>query len=86
MRLSAERTLRWITDNSIIFAMKTVQVMSDANARPIITAFTTTSADMNIDHGDNSFGTEITSFEIASAAAVDVAGGGAAWVAGVASV
>ena len=34
--------------------MKIVQVTSEAKARPIITALTTMSADMNIDHGDNS--------------------------------
>ena len=55
--LSAERTFCCTIDSSIILAMKTVQVMSEAKARPIITPFTTTSADMNIDHGDNSRGT-----------------------------
>jgi hypothetical protein len=35
--------------------MKTVQVISEAKASPIITAFTMTSADMNITQGDNSF-------------------------------
>jgi hypothetical protein len=35
--------------------MNTVQVISDAKASPIITAFTMTSADMNITQGDNSF-------------------------------
>src|SRR6266851_4019873 len=39
---------------SIILAMKMVQVTSEAKARPIMTAFTSTSADLNIDHGDNS--------------------------------
>ena len=34
--------------------MKMVQVISEAKARPIITALTSTSADLNIDHGDNS--------------------------------
>src|SRR5947209_12395974 len=38
----------------MILAMNTVQVTSDAKARPIMTALTTTSADMNIDHGENS--------------------------------
>ena len=42
------------TDSSIIFAMKTVQVTSEAKARPIMTALTMMSADRNIDHGDNS--------------------------------
>ena len=50
----AARSLRWPRDSSIIFAMKMVQVTSDANARPIITALTRMSADRNIDHGDNS--------------------------------
>ena len=51
---SAVRSLRCTTDSSIILAMKMVQVTSEAKARPIITALTSTSADMNIDHGDNS--------------------------------
>ena len=42
------------TDSSTILARKMVQVTSEAKARPIITAFTMMSADMNIDHGDNS--------------------------------
>ncbi len=51
---SAARRLRCTTDSSIIFAIKIVQVTSDAKARPIMTALTTTSADRNIDHGENS--------------------------------
>src|ERR1700688_4195284 len=50
----AVRSLRWIRDSSIIFAMKTVHVTSEAKARPIITALTRISADRNIDHGDSS--------------------------------
>src|ERR1700682_3403357 len=38
----------------MIFAMKMVQVSSEAKARPIMTALTRTSADRNIDHGDSS--------------------------------
>ena len=34
--------------------MKMVQVTSEAKASPIMTALTSTSADLNIDHGDNS--------------------------------
>ena len=34
--------------------MNTVQVTTDAKASPIMTACTTMSAFMNIDHGDNS--------------------------------
>ena len=51
---SALRSLRWIRDSSIIFAMKMVHVTSEAKARPIITALTRISADRNIDHGDSS--------------------------------
>ena len=51
---SAARSLRCATDSSIILAMKIVQVTSEAKARPTITALTMMSADMNIDHGDNS--------------------------------
>src|ERR1700704_1699892 len=50
----AVRSLRWITDSSIILAMKMVHVSSEAKASPIMTALTRTSADRNIDHGDNS--------------------------------
>ena len=60
--------------------MKIVQVMSEAKASPIITAFTTTSADMNIDHGDNSRGTLIEGLDDALSAdgAAGAAGAGAA--------
>src|ERR1700736_3285309 len=51
---SAERSLRWASDSSIIFARKTVHVTSEANARPIITALTRMSADRNIDQGESS--------------------------------
>ena len=51
---SALRSLRCTTDSSIILAMKTVQVTSEAKASPIITALTRMSADRNIDHGDSS--------------------------------
>src|SRR6266852_4236387 len=50
----AARSLRWISDSSIIFAMKMVQVTSEAKARPIMTALTRISADRNIDQGDSS--------------------------------
>src|ERR1700694_907625 len=61
---SAARSLRWIKENSIIFAMKMVHVTSEAKASPIMTALTRMSADRNIDQGDNS----------RSAAAVDFSG------------
>src|ERR1700760_3159430 len=51
---NAPRNLVCTTDNSIILAMKQVQVTSEAKASPIMTALTMMSADMNIDHGDNS--------------------------------
>jgi hypothetical protein len=51
---SAPRSLLCTTVSSIILAMNTVQVTSDAKARPIITAFTTMSAFRNIFQGDNS--------------------------------
>ena len=51
-----------MTASSIIFAMKIVQVTSEAKARPIITPLTTTSADMNIDHGESSRGTVSADF------------------------
>jgi hypothetical protein len=50
----APRSLRWTSDNSIIFAMNMVHVTSEAKASPIITALTSTSAAKNIDHGDSS--------------------------------
>src|SRR5665213_3119127 len=51
---SALRSLPCTIDSAIIFAMKTVQVTTEAKARPIMTALTMMSADRNIDHGDNS--------------------------------
>src|SRR5580698_3159991 len=51
---SAVTSLRRTTDSSIILAMKMVQVTSEAKASPIMTALTSTSADRNIVHGDNS--------------------------------
>src|SRR5260370_38930 len=51
-----------MTESSIILAMKTVHVTSDAKARPTITAFTMMSADMNIDHGDNSRSATVVDF------------------------
>src|ERR1700730_13460121 len=60
--LSDLRSLPRDTDSSIILAMKMVHVTSEANASPIITAFTMTSADRNIDHGDRSRGTGTVDF------------------------
>src|SRR6266436_4474213 len=51
-----------MTESSIILAMKTVHVTSDAKARPTITAFTMMSADMNIDHGDSSRSATVVDF------------------------
>src|SRR5262249_38724323 len=55
--LSDRRRLPCTTESSIILAMKIVQVMSEAKARPIITPLTMTSAERNIDQGDRSCGT-----------------------------
>ena len=52
--VSAARSLRCANESSIIFAMKIVHVTRDAKARPTITAFTSMSADRNIDQGDSS--------------------------------
>src|SRR5262249_60573627 len=60
--LSDARSLRWARESSIILAMKMVQVASEARASPIMTAFTMTSADRNIDHGDRSRGTGTVDF------------------------
>src|SRR5258705_1285401 len=59
---SAARNLRWISDSSIIFAMKMVHVTSEAKARPIMTALTRISADTNIDQGDNSRNATVVDF------------------------
>src|ERR1700733_7266679 len=96
---SAARNLACTTDSSIIFAMKTVQVTSEANARPIITALTMMSAARNIDHGDNSCSAATVDFnalpppsagsadasEAAGAAAADGAGATGPTCAGVAA-
>src|SRR3954452_7450634 len=77
---SAERSLVEAIDNSIDLAIMTVQVMSDAKASPIMTAFTMTSADWNITQGDNSFmagamPAAVSDFAAAGAAAWGAAGG-----------
>src|SRR3954447_25825162 len=65
--------------------MKMVQVTSDAKARPIMTALTTTSADLNIVQGDNSLSSAVAAFSnLASRSAGVAAGsegavGAAAW-------
>ena len=58
--------------------MKMVQVTSEAKASPIMTAFTSTSADWNIDHGDIS-GTAATGFSnlLSAGTAVTSAAAGA---------
>ncbi|GLR92654.1 hypothetical protein GCM10007858_02740 [Bradyrhizobium liaoningense] len=63
--------------------MKTVQVISEAKASPIITAFTMTSADMNITQGDNSFMAGATAAASGFAVVETVAAGGAGGAAGV---
>src|SRR6266576_499150 len=72
---------------SIIFAIKMVQVTNEAKARPIMTALTSTSADLNIDHGDNSRSSAAAAFSnlpsrSAGAAAVSEAAAGWGSVAG----
>src|SRR6478609_5906986 len=71
--------------------MKMVQVTSEAKARPIMTALTTTSADLNIVQGDNSLSSAVAAFStLASrsagvAAASEAAAGaaaGACWAKG----
>ena len=49
---TCQRALR----SSIVLASQTVQVTTDAMTRPIMTAFTTTSAFMNMPHGERSRG------------------------------
>src|ERR1700733_1367753 len=75
---SALLSLRCTTDNSTILAMKMVQVTSEANASPIITALTRISADMNIDHGDSSCSAVAVDFSglLPLSAGGGVAGGG----------
>ena len=58
----ALRSLLCAIDSSIVFAMKTVQVMSEAKASPIMTTLTMMSAARNIDQGDNSCGTTKADF------------------------
>ena len=50
------RSRRLAADSSMVLASHTVQVTSEADINPIITAFTTTSAAMNMLHGDKSCG------------------------------
>src|SRR4029077_11326493 len=60
---SASRKRRVTSDSSIILAMKMVHVTSEANASPIITAFTTMSADRNIDQGESSRSATVVDFK-----------------------
>ena len=53
---STSRVRRLAAASSRLLASHTVQVMTDAKARPIITAFTTQSACMNMPQGDRSRG------------------------------
>ena len=61
--------------------MKIVQVTSEAKASPIMTALTSTSADMNIDHGDKSWSSAAAAFSsLSRSPGVAVASAdGAAW-------
>src|SRR5882762_5721821 len=63
-----------MTVNSIILAMKMVQVTSEAKARPIMTALTSTSADLNIDQGDNSRSSAAAAFNSLPSRSAAVAG------------
>src|SRR2546423_6069744 len=63
-----------MSDSSIIFAMKMVQVTSEAKASPIITALTRISADRNIDQGDSSRSATVVDFsDLAPSVGVAVA-------------
>src|SRR5256886_13480251 len=52
----APRSRRMADQSSMFLASHTVHVTTEANARPIMTACTSMSADMNIDQGDRSRG------------------------------
>ncbi len=54
--VSSLRSRRLAANISSVLASAIVQVTNDANARPIITAFTTMSADRNMPHGERSRG------------------------------
>ncbi len=70
------RILRCAIASSIIFAMKIVQVTSEAKASPIMTALTTISADKNIDQGENSrIVTAVDFSDLGAFSAVASAGG-----------
>src|SRR6187455_1051367 len=72
--------------------MKMVQVTSEAKARPIMTALTTTSADLNIVQGDNSLSSAAAAFKnfsrsgcaavVSAGAAGSCETAGACWTAG----
>src|ERR1700690_3778723 len=65
--------------------MKIVHVTSEANARPIITAFTMISAERNIDQGESSCSVAFSGLE-ASAAAVPLSPGAVEPAAGAVAV
>ena len=60
---SAALACRRAFRSSIVLASQTVQVTIEATTRPTMTAFTTTSAFMNMPHGDRSRGRTASSFD-----------------------
>jgi hypothetical protein len=72
MATVSARNLRVDLLSSIVFANHTVQVTTDANASPSITACTNTSADKNIDQADRSRGR----FAVIRGGSSEVASGG----------
>src|SRR5262249_41850355 len=58
MAPSAARAARLARKSSIVLARQIVHVTTDATKSPTMTAFTTTSADTNIPHGERSRGSD----------------------------
>ena len=79
---SAPVSRRRTRANSTILAKKMVHVTNDAKASQTITILTMMSADMNIDHGDNSCGTAAAGLSATGALPPGVASAEAAGVEG----
>ena len=82
MVASAPRASRRAARNWIILTRSTVQVATDASARPIMTAFTTMSACMNMLMGDKASGSGATKTVPSAEGELRGDGGGLAAAAG----
>ena len=80
--IAPERAFDALPDDSNVLASQIVQVSTDAKRRPIITALTMMSADMNMPHGERSRGSCPGAVSVADGAAAFPCGWAASPAAG----